>query len=85
MAGLADRRKTIVCPTGGGLKPAGLATDVDQVRDPGFVGVADHPFDAGKGGQFVGGALGVAAGHQDAGPRILTVDAADGLADIVVG
>ena len=49
------------------------------------MGVADHPFDAGQGGEFVRGALGVAAGHQDAGPGILAVHAADGLADVVVG
>ena len=49
------------------------------------MGIPHHPFDARQGGQLVGGALGVAAGDQDAGRGVLAMDAADGVAEVFVG
>src|ERR1700752_2060173 len=47
--------------------------------------IADDLGDAGDGGVFLGGALGVASGDDDLGVGILAVDAADGGAGIVIG
>src|SRR5580692_12059796 len=51
----------------------------------GFVGIADDMGDAGKDGQFFGGALRVAPGDDQAGVGILRVDFADGVAGLGVG
>jgi hypothetical protein len=50
----------------------------------GFVGIADYEGDAGKGGDFFGGALGVAAGNKDAGCGIGGVQFANGVASLGV-
>jgi len=51
----------------------------------GFVGIADNERDAGEGGKFFGGALGVTTGHEDFGGGILRMDFADGVAGLRVG
>ena len=50
-----------------------------------FVRVSDDPFDAGHGGEFIRGALRVAAGDENAGGGVFAVDAADGGAGVVIG
>ena len=50
-----------------------------------FVRITDDLGDAGEGGDFLGGALGVASGDDDLGAGILAMDAADGGAGIVIG
>lgn len=50
-----------------------------------FVGVADHAGDAGQGGDFRGGALGVASGDDDFSQRVLALNPADGGAGILIG
>jgi hypothetical protein len=50
-----------------------------------FVGVADYGSDAGEGGDFFGGALGVASGDENFGVGIVTLEAADGGARVLVG
>ena len=55
-----------------------------QFGDLGLVGISNHPFDARHGRQFIGRALRVAAGHQDARRGILAMHAAQRLAHIVV-
>ena len=47
--------------------------------------VSDDQGYAFDGGQFLGGALGVAAGDQDAGSRMVAMNFSDGLAHFVVG
>jgi hypothetical protein len=49
------------------------------------VRVADHQTHTGQGGNFFRGALGVATRHHDAGVGLLPMDAADGLAKLIVG
>ena len=56
----------------------------DEFRDLGLVGVADDPGDAGESGEFLGGALGVTAGDDDAGGGIVGVKFADGVAGLSV-
>jgi hypothetical protein len=50
-----------------------------------FVGVADHGGDAGQGGDFFGGALGIASGDDDSCQGILALHAADGGASVLIG
>jgi hypothetical protein len=49
------------------------------------VGIAYDPRDAGEGGEFFGGALGVAASDDELGGGILGVDFADGVTGLGVG
>ena len=49
------------------------------------MGIADDPGDAGEGGEFIGGALGVAAGDDDAGGGVGGVEFADGVASLGIG
>ncbi len=50
-----------------------------------FVRIAYDPSNAGQRGDFLGSALGVAAGDHDLGVRIFAVDTADRGARILVG
>jgi hypothetical protein len=50
-----------------------------------FMRVADDLRHAGQGGEFLGRALRVATGHDDAGLRILSVYPTDGSASILIG
>ena len=43
---------------------------IDKIWDLGFMGIAYNPGDAGEGGELFGGALGVAAGDDEAGGGI---------------
>ena len=56
-----------------------------EVGDERFVAVADDGVDFGQGGEFLRGALGVAAGDDDAGGGVLAADAADEGAGLAVG
>jgi hypothetical protein len=51
----------------------------------GFVGIADDEGDTGKGGEFFGGALGVAAGDDDFCGRVGGMEFTDGVAGLGVG
>ena len=55
------------------------------LRQQMLVRIADDLGDAADGGDFFGGALGVASGDDDLGVGILAVDAADGGTGIVIG
>ena len=55
-----------------------------EVGDLGFVGIAYYEGDAGEGGQFFRGALGVAAGDDNLGGGICGVEFADGVAGLGV-
>lgn len=57
---------------------------VEDLRDSGLVGVADHPGHTGQAAEFLGGSLGVTAGDEDAGPWILAADAINRLPDVGV-
>ena len=50
-----------------------------------LVRITHHPFDAGHLRQFVRSALGVTAGYEDAGVRILAMNAANRSAGVAVG
>ena len=54
-------------------------------RNHRLVAVADDGVDCGEGGEFLGGALGVAAGDDDAGVGVLAADAAEVRAGLAVG
>src|SRR5882724_7814540 len=56
----------------------------DEIRNLRFVGIANDEGDARKGGDFFGGALGVAACDENFGGGILCVDFADGVAGLCV-
>ena len=56
----------------------------DEIRNLRFVGIANDEGDARKGGDFFGGALGVAAGDENFCGGILRVDFADGVASLCV-
>jgi hypothetical protein len=56
-----------------------------EAGDHRFVAVADDGVDFGEGGEFLGGALGVAAGNDDAGGRVLAANAAEVSAGLAVG
>ena len=57
----------------------------NESRNLGFVGIADDEGDAGEGGEFFGCALGITAGYEDFGGRVLSVNFADGVAGLGVG
>jgi hypothetical protein len=57
---------------------------IDELGDLGFVGVADDPGDAGECGELFGGALGVAAGDNDASGGICGVEFSNGAAGLGV-
>ncbi len=57
----------------------------DQIGDRILVRIADHESHAGESRDFLGRALGVAAGDDDARLGLRAMDAADGLAKLVVG
>jgi hypothetical protein len=57
----------------------------DQLRNLSLMGITYYPFDAGHSRQLFRRPLGIAAGHQDAGCGVLAMDAAHGLAHVVVG
>jgi hypothetical protein len=57
----------------------------DDVADEAFVGVANDPGDAFDLGKIFRGALGIAAGDEDAGRGVVALEAADDLADVLVG
>jgi hypothetical protein len=56
-----------------------------QFGDLRLVGIPHHPFHAGHGGQFIGRALRVASGHQDARRGVLAMHAAHGLPHVFIG
>jgi len=49
------------------------------------MGISDDQGDAFDGGEFLGGALGVAAGDEDAGLGMVAMEFANGLAHFIVG
>ena len=69
----------------GGEKAAGRFSGrggrerIDELGDLGLVGIADDPGDTGEGGEFFGGALGVAAGDDYPRGMILRADFPDGV------
>ena len=63
----------------------GAGKRIDELRDLRFVGVSDDPRDSWKRGQFLGGALGVATGDEDADIRIGGMKLANGVAGLGVG
>src|SRR5882762_11649772 len=75
----------------GGEKAAGRFSGrggrerIDELGDLGFVGIADDPGDTGEGGQFFGGALGVAAGDDNADGGVGGVKLSNGVASLSVG
>ena len=56
-----------------------------QGGDLQFMGIANDEGDAREGGDFFGGALGVATGDDDASGRVRGVDFADGVAGLGIG
>ncbi len=62
-----------------------LRAERHQVRDLGFVRIADHPLHPGQRREFRRRPLRIAAGDQDPRRWILAVDAADGLPHVVIG
>jgi hypothetical protein len=54
-----------------------IGRGADQFGDLRLVGIPHDPFHAGHGGQFIGRALCVATGHQDAGRGVLAMHAAE--------
>ena len=76
------------CPYGkktGRWHERGPSGGSDKIGDLRFVGVADDEGDAGKGGDFIGGALGVTAGDDDLSIGIGGMEFADGVAGLGVG
>ena len=68
------------------LRPYGEGANFgDQAGDLGFVGVAHDVGDAREGGELFGGALGVAAGNDDAGSRVVSMKLTDGVTSLGVG
>src|SRR5690349_14626636 len=68
------------------LRPYGEGTNLgNQTGDLGFVGVSHDVGDAGEGGELFGGALGVAAGDDDAGSRVVSMKLTDGVASLGIG
>lgn len=57
----------------------------DDIWNPSFQRVADHPGDSWQGRQFIGSALSVATGHQYPGSRVFTMHAPNGLPHVVIG
>ena len=58
---------------------------MQKLGDLGLMGVADDEGDAGEGGNFFRGALGITAGYQNARGWIDGVDFADGVAGLGIG
>ena len=58
---------------------------LDQLSQLMLVRVADYLCDAGKGGEFLRGSLGVATGNHDAGLGIFAADAADEGTGVLIG
>jgi len=58
---------------------------MDELGDLGLMRIADNPGDAGERGELFGGALGVAAGDDDAGGGVCGVKLSDGVAGLRVG
>jgi len=56
----------------------------DHFGDLRLMRISHHPFHAGHGGQFFGGALGIAAGYENARAGVFTMHAADGGAGIAI-
>ena len=63
----------------------GVGERLDELGDLGFVGVADDPGDAGKGGEFFWGALGIATGDDHANSGIGSMEFANGVAGLGIG
>lgn len=57
----------------------------NNIRNLRFVRIADHPLHAWERGNLIGRALCVTAGDEDLRFRIIAMDAADGVAQVVVG
>lgn len=70
---------------GNGRERNEIGVIVGERRDGVLVRIADDPGDAGKRGEFFGSALRIASGGDNAGTRVLTMDAADGFAGFRVG
>ncbi|OLC83221.1 MAG: hypothetical protein AUH66_03100 [Acidobacteria bacterium 13_1_40CM_4_57_6] len=58
---------------------------IEELGDLGFVGIADDPGDAGKCGQFLGSALGIASGDDDSKGGVGGVKFSNGVAGLGVG
>jgi len=64
---------------------AGIRRGDQEIGNLRFVGIADDVEDAGEGGEFFRGALGVAAGNDDSRGGIGGVEFADGIAGLGIG
>jgi hypothetical protein len=58
---------------------------MDELGDLGFMGIADNPGDTGESGELFGGALGIAAGDDDANGGVCGVEFSNGVAGLGVG